>query len=802
MSPGPGPPPPVSPLTGDNRSNENAAAAAANNDDETVQAVIPATIGTSKSASAEMEEEYGQAAETTMSFVLKLDVDVEATTASVVENVTKGGEGQPPTLLFAREIWRSQEPVAIATDTNNTSTGNAVMIASSDDVVAAACGGKSQLLQCLEAASNQQPTATAATASALTTVKPVVTYPVAKGAREQVQKMIAGSQTNTTQMLTTRVISQKLPSSSSQAQPVPLAILNTSPVSTQASLVASNMQALHPKFHPVSVQQHIVGTAAAVKTIATMAATNLQRIQMKTASSSVITSQSAQKGKTVTNTNQITQSAAGAAQRNNSLSRAQNVQKSQVLTNQINQVTVNNQAIANSQKIQQANQIIQKTTQTVNAQKSVCNNQVSSQLLSSGHHPNHHKVQQQQNLQKLQGPQKTLAMTRQQQQLTVQQVNNVPKSSGIQKIQTQQQQSAANQQQMQTSHQRSQSAVTGLQKSQTILNTNRIPTAMSNVCKSNSVPNVSKVPPQNSNVLGNKQSHVQSTSTQLQQQIVQTSQQQSIMQKSQQQQPTNANNLQAQRSHSITNMHQKVATMSNNQRTHAVINSKVQQQQQPLQQMMMKVGISKGQTPQASQSTAGLKSVSQKLINPVKVTANSQNNAVQQPIVQRNSPTPTMKILALQREQQLQQQRQQQQQQQNVISPQNAPQKQPGCIKTIPPQKPVQRNHAQKVGGSGIKTSLNTNVTALTKTQNSTAIQIGQKGCIKTLLQQTVASPNVMGAHKSSPIKIQPQVIQQKQLIMTPQYTQQIRQQTGQIKTLLPVSSTVTEIRKDLIEIK
>lgn len=756
-----------------------------------------------------MEEEYGQAAETTMSFVLKLDVDVEATTASVVENVTKGGEGQPPTLLFAREIWRSQEPVAIATDTNTTSTGNAVVIASSEDVAAAACGGKSQLLQCLEAATSnqqQQPTATAATASALTTVKPVVTYPVAKGAREQVQKMITGSQTNTTQVLTTRVISQKLPSSSGQAQPVPLAILNTSSVSTQSPLVASNMQAaLHSKFHPVSVQQHIVGTAAAVKTIATMAATNLQRIQVKPASSSVITTnQSAQKGKTITNMTNTTQSAAGTAQRNNSLSRTQSLQKSQMLTSQINQLTVNNQATANSQKIQQANPVIQKTTQPVNAQKSVCNSQkVSSQLLSSGHHPNH-KTQQQQNLQKLQGPQKTLAMARQQQQLTAQQVNNVSKSSGIQKIQTsgQQQQPTASQQQVQAPHQRSQSAVTGLQKSQTVLNTSRMPTAMSNVCKSNSVPNISKVPPQNSNVLGNKQSQLQSTSTQLQQQhIVQTSQQQSVMQKSQQQQPMNANNLQAQRSHSITNMHQKVlATVPNNQRTHAVINSKVQQQQQPLQQMVMRVGMSKGQTPQASQSTAGLKGVSQKLVNPVKVTANSQNNAVQQPVVQRSSnPPQPMKILTQQ-----QQQQQQHQHQQNVINPQNAPQKQPGCIKTIPPQKPLQRNHAQKVGGSGIKTSLNTNVTALTKTQGPTAIQIAQKGCIKTLLQQTaaVASSNVMAAHKNSPIRIQPQVIQQKQLIMAPQYTQQIRQQAGQIKTLLPISSTMTELRKDFNETK
>ncbi|XP_070157688.1 uncharacterized protein Upset isoform X1 [Polyergus mexicanus] len=748
-----------------------------------------------------MEEEYGQAAETTMSFVLKLDVDVEATTASVVENVTKSGEGQPPTLLFAREIWRSQEPVAIATDTNSTSTGNAVMIASSDDVAAGACGSKSQLLQCLEAATTQQSIAMAATASALTTVKPVVTYPVAKGAREQVQKMIAGSQTNTTQVSTTRVISQKLPSSS-QAQPVPLAILNTSPVPTQPPLVASNMQAaLHPKFHPVSVQQHIIGTAAAVKTIATMAATNLQRIQVKTTSSNVITnSQTAQKGKTVMNMTNTTQSAAGTAQRNNSLSRAHNLQKSQVLTSHINQLTVNNQATANSQKIQQANPVIQKTTQSVNAQKSICNNQkISSQLLSSGYHQNHKTQQQQQNLQKLQGPQKTLSMTRQQQQLTVQQINNVPKSSGpgIQKIQTsgqqQQQQPTMSQQQVQGPHQRSQSAMTGLQKSQTILNTSRVSTVMSNVCKSNSVPNISKIPP-HSNVLGNKQSQVQPTSTQLQQQIVQTSQQQLVMQKSQQQQPTNTNNLQAQRSHSITNMHQKVvATVPNNQRTQAVINSKVQQQQQPLQQMMMRV--SKSQTPQALQSTTGLKGVSSKLMNSVKVTANSQNNVIQQPVIQRSSnPPQSMKIVT----------QQQQQQQQNIINPQNAPQKQPGCIKTIPPQKPVQRNHAQKVGGSGIKTSLNTNVTALTKTQGSTTIQIAQKGCIKTLLQQTTAIPssNVMTAHKSSPIKIQPQVIQQKQLIMTPQYTQQIRQQAGQIKTLLPISSTVTELRKDLFEVK
>lgn len=840
LSPGPGPPPPVSTLIGgDSRINEERITATENNNDEVVQAVVSTATGTTKSASAELEKEYGQANETTMSFVLKLDVETAA--APVVENATKdsvGSEGQPPpTLLFAREIWRSQEPVAVATGTVTTTAGNTVMIASGDDAAAATNVGKSQLLQCLETTSNQeQQTATITTASALTMIKPVVTYPVAKGAREQVQRMIAGSQTNTTEVLTTRVISQKLPSSSADQaqQPVPMTLNISSQTSTnstsspspnsgsilcpwQATMTtsnqpiyqsknqvaiadlihcskqqqlttASNVQTtLHHKLQPI----YSMGTSTtAVKTM------DLQRYHTKPLPGNVISaSQSAQKMKTVTNV--IANPSAIVAQRNNSLSKSQGVPKTRVLPGQFinNQTTANN---TNPQKIHLGNPSIQKTMQPVsvtNVQKttlqSVCNNQ-KVPLLSGNHLPNL-KSHQQQGLQKLQVPQKiSLAMGRQQFQSSTQQVNNVSKSSnlvaGIQKYQSPGQHFMACQQAT-ISQARSQSTATGLQKSQTLatVQTTKLQTATSNVCKSNSVPNVSK-PSQNSNMLTIGKQQSQPTSAQL----LQGSQQ--VIQKSQQQQ--SANNLQVQRSHSITNVHSKViASVPNNQRTPVVMNSKIQQQQQQQhqqQQTVMKVGISKNQT-QAAQTIAGLKAVSKPIVNSVKATANSQNNVIQQPIVQRNNNPQPVKIV-----------QQQQQQQQNVIGLQNAPQKQPGCIKTIPPQKPVQRNHAQKISGAGVKPLLSSNVTGFTKAQGPIATQVAPKTSIKTLLpQQTVVAPsNVIASHKHSPIKIQQQAMQQKQLVMTPQYTQQIRQQAGQIKTLLPITSATIEPRKDFTENK
>ncbi|XP_019886348.2 uncharacterized protein LOC105276642 isoform X3 [Ooceraea biroi] len=814
-----------------------------------MQIAVSAATETAKSVPEKIEQEREQGTEAAVSFVLQLDV--EATTAAPVaekeEKTSIGNEKQRPvpTLLFARDIWTPESVTVAATDSDTATSGNTMVITNSGDINAAVpiTGSKLQLSQCMELTSNYRQIVS--TASALPTVKSMVTYPVAKGTKEQMQKMIAGSQTNTTQVLTTRVISQKLPSpSSSQAQPVPITAFSMSspqtslsssgnggityPLQTtictlqsgqsaknqdsaigelfhgkrqQQATATSNVQSTLHKLQPIPVQQHMINTAATVKTITTApTVSNLQRIHVKAASPSIVAAgQSAQtvnlqKVKT-TMTNLSSNQPVGIVQRNNSLSKIQSVQKS--LTGQINQLSVNNQTttnnVNNSQKIQQSNpMMLQKTTQSIPATlQSVCSQKVPS--LNSNHKSNHKT--QQQNLQKLQGAQKTLVITKQQQQLAAQQMNNISKSNGpvtnVQKTQTIGQQPSTSQQ-MQPSHQR-QSATAVLQKSQTLTtmqSAKRIQSATSNVCKSNSVPNISnKIIPQNSNVLTiNKQQQITSQQQQQQQQQLQSAQQQPVIQKSQ-----NVNNLQVQRSHSITNVHQKnITSMPNNQRLQSVMNSKVQQQQQ--QQMMMRVGISKGGLTQAPQNTVAL-GVPQKLVNTVKTaSSNSQSDTVQQSVQRNSNPAQAVKTI------------QQQQQPQNEIGQLNAPQKQLGCIKTIPPQKPVQRNHVQKA--SGIKTSMNTNTT-LMKTQSSVIVPqvTPQKTIIKTLLpQQTpavataAASSSIMVAHKTSPIKIQQQQIQQKQLFMTPQYTQQIRQQTGQIKTLLPV--TPIELRKDLVENK
>lgn len=863
LSPGPGPPPPVSPAGEQQRCSGDEHA----NDNEVVQAVV----GKTKSSVLEETKEgkYGQSAETAMNFVLQLNTVGQA--GPVVDNTGRKtvGERQQLTtaaLLLARDMVTGPLTVGTGTTPTTMNTVNTLTIASGDDARSDGGSSKSlQILQRLEINNSQQEVAVpagAVAASFSTQAKTMLTYPVAKGARE-VQKMIAGSQTNTTQVLTTRVISQKLPSSTSshQAQTVPVTLdipshathasVNStslpSPgggvvyplqVCTQGSqsarsqvaiselihskqqqqqlTTANNVQTtLHHKLQQVSTQ-HIVSAAAAVKAITTAATTvsNVQRIHMKTSPNIVTQSpQTVNLHKVKTVTNVITNKSA--TMQRNSLPKLQGVQqKSQLLTGQTMNQFATNQTNTNTQKVQQGNSAVENKTissnnlqqqkmqavNMVNAQRvspqSVCNNQkiLSSQLLS-GHPNNKHQQQQQQQypgnqqttqqqgIQKLQGSQKTtLAVARQQQQQSNASMNNVPKSCsgtvvGIHKVQQQ--------------TQIPQRSIT--QKSQALATIGTVNRAQS-VCKSNSMPNVSKIP-QNSNMLtigkhpqqqmvSQQQQQLQS-SMQLQQQLLQASQQQPVaVQKSQQQQQqpaTNANNLQTQRSHSITNVHQKV--IAANQRTQAIMNSKVQQQQQSQQQqqMVMRVGIpTKGQALQNSQS-ANLKTISQKLANSVKAV-NSQNTSQQS--TQRNINAQPIKLV---------QQQQQQQQQNNMVSLQNSQQdarmKQPGCIKTIPPQKPVQRNHNQKISGSGgIKTSLNTNVTAL-KGQSPATSTVTQKASIKTLLpQQTIAS-NIM-THKNSPIKIQQQAIQQKQLIMAPQYAQQIRHHAGQIKTLLPVMAT------------
>lgn len=825
------------------------------------EVVLQVTTGTTKTVLEAKEEVYAQNTDATMSFVLQLDPAGQPA-ATVVENVAKKGMGERQQQSTATSALLIACPLTTATCTTTgtntvvTSSGNR----NSDDTVVNDGGRSSQLLQKIDAGSSQQEAIlTAATASLLTQVKTVLTYPVAKGTRE-VQRM------NTTQVQTTRVIPQKLPSAttSHQVQTVPVVVdvvskatTQTLPNSTslstslvyplQATVCAQAAQPvrsqaaigelIHGKQQQQQHQQQLMGASNVqttlhhklhqVKTITTgtSAMSNIHRIHLKTSNIIGQASQTVNlhKVKTVV-ANQST-----AVQRN-SLPRIQGIQqKPQVLASQmVNQFAVN-QTNANTQKIQQNPAVegkslrtsggnLQQKAQKAMPSQSVCNNQkVTSQVLSGVHHHPNHKLQQQQQqypvnqkttqqqqgIQKLQAAQKTTMVARQQQSGVP--LNNVSKSCGgtvvgIHKVQTVGQ--AANlqphvQQQTQTSHQKSQSA-TALQKSQsmsTVTNAVNRMQNVTNVCKSNSMSNISKVP-QNSNVITvSKQQQQQITShqqqqqqqqpqvsVQLQQQLLQTAQQQQqpiMMQKSQQQSAANVNNLQTQKSHNITNVHQKViTTMSNNQRTQAVMSSKVQQQQQQQQsqqqQTVMRIGIpTKSQPLQSSQPT-GLKTASQKVVNPMKA-ANSQNTVSQS--VQKNSNVQPMKSM---------------QQQQNVIGTQNA-QKQPGCIKTIPPQKTVQRNHAQKVsGGSGIKTSLNTNVTALKGPATST---ITQKASIKTLLpQQTVAS-NII-THKGSPIKIQQQVIQQKQLIMSSPYsTSQIRQQSGQLKTLLPVLPT--EPRKD-----
>lgn len=704
LSPGSGPPPPVSPAEHTD-ANENDA------------------------ITTKRVDGFPQSAETTMSFVLQL-----GTVETSLEKKSSSSSSQPCSSL-------SQE------------TPNAVVTGSDE-------AGKPQILQCLENTS-EIPTGHVISFSTVKSVS--VTYPVAKAVRE-VQR-IAGSQTNTTQVLSTRVISQKLPSSSHQAQSSPLTLNASSNVthvpvnaqslpspgsgvahvyplqhsvsSTQSKQQTRNqvvtcegkpqqqtttISSLQSTSMPLKVQpvssQLVVGNNA-VRAIATATSLpNIQRIHVK-AQNLVGQAQTVnlQKVKGVANVSQ------GVTVQRNSVPRIQTVQKSQVSTGTaqttqfaVNQVTNN----ANIQRAQQGNSTLQKAqANAASTQKvaQVYNNQkVPSQMLSN--HPNH-KAQlqqitsnQQQGLQKLQvQSQKTVTTVPRQQSNSA--VNNVQKPSnsvaGIQKVQVvgqvqcQQQlpQVQKHVQQVQPSqHQRSQSTA-ALQKSQTVATviTSRVQ-SITNVCKSNSVPNITKTP-QNANLLAvnkqpvisqpqqSQQVHTQNSS-QLQQQLLQQtsqaqqqSQQQTVQKQHPQQQQANAN-PQTQRSHSITNVHQKVATIAtipNNQRTQ-VVNSKMQQQQ-----MVMRVGVPKNQAQNLQQNN--LKNVSQKIANTVK-TSNSQN--VVQQSLHRNANAQPVKII---------------QQQQNVIGPQNA-QKQPGCIKTIPPQKPAQRNHTQKV--AGIKTSLNTNV--------------------------------------------------------------------------------------------
>ncbi|XP_014608250.1 PREDICTED: uncharacterized protein LOC106788994 isoform X1 [Polistes canadensis] len=759
-----------------------------------------------------------------MSFVLQLDAMENNS-----DDKTKNGSAASSSMLIDTQELTSPLTIGVTTTANT-------LVAMNDDN---SDSNNPQVLQCLEV-TNVPKIAVTHSSISLSNVKSVsVSYPVNKTNKEVSQRVSSSSQTNTTQVSTTRVISQKSPCTAYINQPL---TLNASSIVTQLSVnsqslpspsvahvypmqaaactqnnqqsktqtqntasvtdasskkqqatTVGNLQTtnVHTKFQQISPQQ-ILNTAT-VKTITT--ATNIPNIQRIQVKGSNLNGQpqtvNLQKVKAVANLSNPTM-----VQRN-TVSRFQAIQKSQVLasTAQGTQFTVNQifnnanvqriQTSTSSQKVQSINSTNSpKMSQVYNNQKTA------GQQLVTNH--TNHKVQHQQYqnnqqvppaLQKVQG--------QQQKSLPIQRQNNVQKSNnsvgGIQKsqisgqIQNQHQPpqlQKQGQQSQSSQHQRSQSAI-ALNKSQTLtaLTSNRVQT-ITNVCKSNSVPNISKVPHNSNAPIASKQqqggasqsqqSHVQ-TSTQLQPQLLQTSQQQHVTQKQQ----TVTTTPHIQRNHNITNIHQKVSTITtipSNHKTQTIVNSKMQQQQQQQQQqMVMRVGVSKNQAQNLQQGN--LKTIPQKITNTIK-SPNSQNSLQQS--LHRNNNSQPVKII---------------QQQQNVIGPQNT-QKQPGCIKTIPPQKPAQRNHAQKV--SGFKSSSN-NVTAIKNQGLMTSVS--QKTSIKTLLPQQTVMQNML-VHKSSPIKVQQQAIQQKQLIMASQYSQQGRTQTGQIKTLL--STTNTEVNEDL----
>uniref|UniRef100_A0A0C9RDS7 Mll5 protein n=1 Tax=Fopius arisanus TaxID=64838 RepID=A0A0C9RDS7_9HYME len=229
------------------------------------------------------------------------------------------------------------------------------------------------------------------------------------------------------------------------------------------------------------------------------------------------------------------------------------------------------------------------------------------------------------------------------------------------------------------------------------------------------------------------------------------------------------------------NMVQQTLTSLPVNKGSTIINAKIQQSQQ---QMLLR--LEPGKSPVGS-IQGNVRTITQKSGNIVK---NSQ--IVTHQTIQRNTSVQPVKII----------QQAGQSYPPGGYPPQGVPQKQPGCIKTIPPQKPQQRNQVQSKA-PGIKTSLNTNVNTLKTIGTSNATVITQKSSIKTLLPHQQNASSVV-VQKSQPIKIQSSNLQQKQMFVASQFTQQQGQpqqvRHGQIKTILPVSIT-SDIRKE-VELK
>lgn len=549
-----------------------------------------------------------------------------------------------------------------------------------------------------------------------------------------------------------------------------------------------------------TASQKVVSTAAGVKTItSTSTMSNIQRLRNKSPSATAANS-NVHKVKTITSINNqgmVTK---------NFTPRVQAVSKAQTLSTNvaITPVTMT-QVITNSsiQRLQQNNQ--QKIQQNQSSNQTVINSRVNA----------NHKVpvvqqpiDQTQALQKVAGVfPKTLAVQRQQVASTgANNVQNVQKVSiaGIQKTssvpQNQPQNNAVHFQNSQQ-QQQPKSQITSLQKSQTALVLNNSPknsqfTNVSNIVKSSSIPNVSKIQANSAVALSKAQLISQSQvnvhhTVHVQQMIPQSIQGQPVS-KQQQQSLT----LQTARVSANSNSQQKLnviqqnATLTSipiNQKNPLVVNAKVQSQPQ----MLLKVGPMKNSSINSQHTGNMIKTVGQKANAVSQVKTNPQQVGLS---LNRAVNAQPVKII-----------QQQQSPQQHIVVNQMTSQKQPGCIKTMPAQKVTthqqqqqqhhqqQRNNAQKVGG--IKTSLNTNMNSLkAQTANNTSVPVGnalsQKTNLRNFHPQQLNTSNIM-IQKNQTMKIQQQNIQQKQIIMPPQYpqSQNIRPQGGQIKTILPIVS-------------
>lgn len=764
-SPGPGPPPPAAPVDR-NESAEN------------------------NGTRSEGVDQLGSKAEATMSLVFQLG---SAGNAEEVEN---------------------NNPLLASTAINTPLTVEASLPKS---VVALA---KPQNLQNLKTVNSSLVSITQTASSA---VKPIIgTFPVNKNGKE-FQRI--SSQTNTTQVLSTRVISQKvqcnypmhptpvntsspvkqLPPSTGSSLSNPLIQVQAttfSPnlgqsvkaiVSSELSITKQPSATMNPQFAGQLKLQPLTAPTAAnppMQTVANATISSVQRFQVKSQNASQLqnlnqninpqnaSQQNLNKAKVISNLSQ-------APIQRTPVSRIQAVPKSQVHSQNthisMNQVMSN----ANMQRVQQINPSIQKAQVPIaqKIQQTFNNQKALPQGLNNLNQPNH-KIQQVNQPHQIihKGPGMPMKMAVQRQP---QIVNNAQKSvsTGVMQKQLPGQQGPPVQQmqkqQAQTQQQRP--IVGNLQKSQTLatVNSSRVQTVTA-VSKSNSVPNIAKMS-QNSNVLTIAKSGIPPPqgnvqTSHLQQQLLHPNLHQQMHQQIHQQQIHHQNQIQnqhlqqqmmmqkqqipsqVQKSQSIPNMLQKGATITpvlNNQKPPGNLNSKMPQQQQ----MVLRMG-----TPKNQPNLQANAKPNPKMANATKAL-NPQNPM--QPF-HRNA-NPQLKIVP---------------QPQNVICPQNT-QKQPGCIKTIPAQKPSQRINAPK---GAIKTSLNTNMNPL-KNQSAVVQNVPpQKTSIKTLMPQQTGGPSMM-VQKNQPVKVQSQPVQQKQVIMTNQFPQQGRQQAGQVKTLMPVNS-------------